>query len=121
MSSNATPTQVRRPLCVDLDTVLLDSGLTLECLAETMRQPQLVWRLPFWALRGTAHLKRQMALHCGLNASQLAYRPEALARVQSHSDPEEIHLVTTADELVARQVAAYLGLSEDVVASGPAG
>ena len=108
-----------RPVCVDAGE-LLRTDLMLECLVEVVRQPAIAWRMPGWLWRGRGYFKRRLADHANLNVSTLPYDAAKLAQLKSQAGAGNLHLVTRADEEIAKKVAAHLGISEDVVASSPA-
>jgi 4-hydroxybenzoate polyprenyltransferase len=116
------PTEIegsRRLLYVDGDGALLRSELVLECLVEVLRRPAMFWRLPWWFLRGRGYLKRRLAECAHLDVTLLPYDKELLEELRSKAGNGDLRLVTGADEQIARQVAAHLGISQDVVASSP--
>src|ERR1041385_6355053 len=54
--------QFRTPLCVDLDGTLIATDVLWESLVLLVKwHPRLLLSLPFWFLRGKAHLKQQLA------------------------------------------------------------
>ena len=57
------------PLAVDLDGTLLHTDVLWEnALALLARNPLILFLLPFWLLRGRAHLKRMLALRAPVDA-----------------------------------------------------
>ena len=105
------------PLCVDLDGTLLRSDLLLEsALALLARQPWMVFALPWWLLRGKAHLKREIARRVQLDPTHLPYDERVLAHLRAHQDRHRV-LCTASDESLARAVAGHLGCFDEVMAS----
>lgn len=115
----ARPSRSARSLCVDLDGTLIATDVLWESVLLLIRQhPQLVICLPFWLLRGKAHLKRQLAMRVRPNAVTLPYRSDVLDYVrEARSCGREVVLATASDEHVANEVAAHLGCFSGVIAS----
>ena len=107
------------PLCVDLDGTLLRTDLLFESLARLMRQkPWLLLLVPFWLLQGRAALKRRLAEHITLDVSSLPYHAALLDWLRKQKAlGQQLILATASDEILARQVAAHLGIFDDVLAS----
>jgi len=107
------------PLCVDLDGTLIRSDLLVECVVRLAhRRFWLLLLVPFWLLRGRAYLKRRLAEAAPPEIATLPWEPTFLAWLRDqHLAGREIWLATAADETLARQVAAHLGLFRGVVAS----
>ncbi len=104
------------PLCVDLDGTLLRTGLLSESLARLLRQkPWLLAMVPFWLLRGTAALRREVARHVVMNAAAL---PTAMSMSgwlhKQKASGEVLVLVTATDKGLARRVAEHLGIFDEV-------
>jgi len=112
-----TPTAEHAPLCVDLDGTLLRSDLLYESLLALLRtRPWQVWRLPFWLLRGKAHLKRKLAEAAPLDVTQLPYDERVLQLLRD--TPARPRVLCTASDLrLAQAVAAHTGVFEEVMAS----
>jgi 4-hydroxybenzoate polyprenyltransferase len=107
------------PLAVDLDGTLVASDLLLEsCLLLVKRSPWRLFLLPFWLLRGRAHLKRRLAECVIPNAATLPYRPELVAFLRAEKRRgRTLVLATGADRAVAQAVAQELGLFDEIIAS----
>jgi len=74
-------------LCVDLDGTLLRSDLLYETFLRMLaRQPWMLFVLPFWLLRGKAHLKHQLAVHGAGDPALLPYDPRVVELLQTSSD-----------------------------------
>lgn len=105
------------PICVDLDGTLLRSDLLLEsALALLAQRPWMLFVLPWWLLRGKAHLKRQVASRVSLDPAALPYDPRVLDWLRANPQRHRV-LCTASDEGLARPVAAHLGCFEEVMAS----
>jgi 4-hydroxybenzoate polyprenyltransferase len=104
---------------VDLDGTLVKSNLLIETLASAVKQrPLVVFALPFWLARGRAALKKELAQRARLDAALLPYDESVLADLRRERlAGRAIYLATAADESVANEVAAHLGLFDGVVAS----
>lgn len=109
------------PLVIDLDGTLLNSDLLFESMVVMLRRtPWYVFLLPFWLVRyGKAGLKRRLAQDCDLDVTLLPYEPQviALAR-EAKVAGRHVVLATASTQKLAEQVAAHLGLFDEVLASG---
>jgi 4-hydroxybenzoate polyprenyltransferase len=107
------------PLCVDLDGTLVRTDMLFETLVAALRRnPFVALALPFWLLRGRAHLKRQLALRCRLDPAALPYDESVLEILRrERATGRRIVLATASDESIARDIADHLGLFDEVVAS----
>ncbi|MGO8676023.1 MAG: UbiA family prenyltransferase [Limisphaerales bacterium] len=107
------------PLCVDLDGTVLRTDLVWESLVRLLRgNPLYLALLPFWALRGRAWLKRQLAARTHLDAATLPYSPSFLEFLRcERRKGRHIYLVTASDGQPAEAVATHLGLFKEVIAS----
>jgi 4-hydroxybenzoate polyprenyltransferase len=116
---NATSPHACAVLCVDLDGTLVYSDTLLESILRVVkRSPSVLLMLLPWLLKGRAHLKRKVAERADLNAAELPYNRELLAFLQSErASGTRIVLATGAEELIARRVAEYLGIFDEVLAS----
>jgi 4-hydroxybenzoate polyprenyltransferase/phosphoserine phosphatase len=115
----AIPVQAERPLCVDLDGTLVKSDTFLDSLIILgRRHPAAVLRTPLWALKGKAHLKSQVAARVALDVAHLPYnRPLLDYLINEHAAGRKLYLATGADQVLARRIAAHLGIFHDVMAS----
>jgi len=107
------------PLVVDLDGTLLKTDLLLESLFSLLRQaPLAALAMPFWLLKGRAHLKRAIASRVRLDVALLPYRAALLELLRvERGKGRAIVLATASDELLAQQVADHLQLFDCVLAS----
>jgi 4-hydroxybenzoate polyprenyltransferase len=113
------PVQAERPLCVDLDGTLVKSDTLVDSLMVLAhRHPAAFLRTPFWAVKGKAHLKSQVTSMVTLDAAHLPYnRPLLDYLKEEHATGRKLYLTTGADRVLARSIAAHLGIFEDVMAS----
>lgn len=107
------------PLCVDLDGTLIRSDSLCESLLDFLRRrPLNLLRLPFWLLRGRAHLKQQVAACALPDPAILPYRTDLLDWLrQQQAGKRALVLCTAADRRIAEAVAQHLGIFSHVLAS----
>jgi 4-hydroxybenzoate polyprenyltransferase/phosphoserine phosphatase len=107
------------PLCVDCDGTLIRSDLLHESVFLLLRSSWLtVFRLPFWLLRGKAHLKQRLSERVQLDASRLPYNDDVINLVrQARSEGRTTVLVTASPRRQAEQVAEHVGLFDRVEAT----
>ena len=108
------------PLCVDLDGTLVATDTLWESVRRIAgRWP---WRLPglgLALLRGRVAFKTVTAAADDFQADTLPYREEVLEVVRgARSAGRPVLLVTAAHESIALEVAAHLGLFDEVLATG---
>jgi 4-hydroxybenzoate polyprenyltransferase/phosphoserine phosphatase len=124
-ASASTPAAISKdlahevPLAFDLDGTILVNDSLLECLfALARKQPLALLQLPLLCLRGRARLKQELAARARLDVATLPMRAELLRLLrEQHRRGRRLLLVTGADQLIARAVAARLPLFEEVMAS----
>lgn len=107
------------PLCVDLDETLLKVDLLYETALLLVKQdPLAVLALPFWLLRGRAHLKHQIALRVQPEMKSLPYRQDLVDYLRAEKESgRRLVLISAANELIARKVAEHLQLFDEVIGS----
>lgn len=114
---NASGVGHSRPLCVDLDGTLLRSDLLYETFLRMLaRHPWLLFVLPFWLLRGKAHLKHQLAVHGAGDPALLPYDPRVVELLKASSDRRRV-LCTASDATLVEPIARHLGVFDDVFCS----
>jgi 4-hydroxybenzoate polyprenyltransferase/phosphoserine phosphatase len=113
------PVSAVRPLVVDLDGTLVDTDLMLESFWGLVScHPHQTWRVPFWALRGKAHLKSELGRRADLNVSALPYRSDVVELIRKRKENGgRVVLATASDRLLAERVASHVGLFDLVLAS----
>ncbi|MDB5304430.1 MAG: Decaprenyl-phosphate phosphoribosyltransferase [Phycisphaerales bacterium] len=107
------------PLCVDLDGTLIATDSLWEALLLLAKaRPLDLAQTPFWASRGKAHFKQQVAERVKVDVALLPYRQDVLEflREQKQSG-RRLVLATASHRSVARAVADHLGIFDEVVAS----
>src|SRR4051794_552461 len=78
LALTVTPADTRR-ISIDIDSLLIGSSLTSECLIEALRRnPPLALRVPFWALRGRRFLRQRLAQYAEIDVATLPYSPHAV-------------------------------------------
>jgi 4-hydroxybenzoate polyprenyltransferase/phosphoserine phosphatase len=116
-----SPDSTTQPLtlCVDLDGTLIRADLSVEnLLAAVKREPWILFLLPFWLLRGKAHLKSQLAHRAEIDVTVLPYNDAVLALIQAaRGSSRAVWLVTGSHQLHADRVQAHLGLFDVVLAT----
>ncbi|MCE0498133.1 MAG: UbiA family prenyltransferase [Methylacidiphilales bacterium] len=107
------------PLCVDLDGTLILTDTTVESLLLAMTDERgLIFRIPLWFLRGRAQLKQMLSKHVMLNVSLLPLNQPLVDYLkEQHGAGRTLILVTAADIHIAREMAARIGLFDEVIAS----
>jgi 4-hydroxybenzoate polyprenyltransferase/phosphoserine phosphatase len=111
--------QAERPLCVDLDGTLVKSDTLVDSLMVLARRhPADLLRSPLWALKGKAYLKSQVTSRVALDVEHLPYnRPLLDYLKEQHAAGRKVYLATGADSVLARRIAAHLGIFDEVMAS----
>lgn len=107
------------PLCVDLDGTLIRSDLLHEAFARLLKEePLSLIQAPLWLSRGRAGFKREIASRVALEPSSLPYDERLIEFLRGEkSRGRRLVLVTASDVLWAKQVAAHLGLFDEVMGS----
>lgn len=114
--SNSQDGGITRPLCVDLDGTLVRTDLLYECfLRMVAAKPWLLILLPFWLLKGKAHLKRRLAAFA-VDPTLLPFDHRVLDLLRLSSDRRRV-LCTASDADVVRPIAEHLGLFDEVLSS----
>jgi len=115
----ASSQEISVPLCVDLDGTLIKSDVLWESMTLLLkRNPLYLFALPFWLLGGRAALKKEIAARTELNAASLPYHQPFLEYLKAERrQGRKLILATAADRRLAQNVAAHLGIFDDVMAS----
>lgn len=106
-------------LVVDLDGTLLRSDILFETFWSAFGHS---WKSPFRAARalltGKAALKRTLAQDSKVVVATLPYDPDVIAYVEKwRADGGRTALVTASDEHIAKDIAAHLGIFDEVYGS----
>jgi 4-hydroxybenzoate polyprenyltransferase len=109
----------RVPLVVDLDGTLLRTDTLIESIFVLARaQPSSVFKLPLWLMKGRAHLKQQLAAAATPDVHWLPYRSDLLEFLRAQKRlGRSLILATAADDKVAREINAEVGLFDRIFAS----
>jgi hypothetical protein len=107
------------PLCVDLDGTLIYGDVSWASFAILLKaNPLYLFAMPFWLLRGHAHLKQQIAARVTIDPARLAYNEIFLDYLkQQHAAGRKLILATASDMKLARLVFNHMKIFSDVVAS----
>lgn len=119
MSSRNEPSVKPVPLAVDLDGTLIRTDMMFESLARLLKKnPLALFAVPFWWLRGRAHLKQQLAARVQVDPATLPYHEEFLEWLKAEKRAgRRLILATASDIKMARPVAEHVGIFDEVVAS----
>ncbi|MFT5180490.1 MAG: 4-hydroxybenzoate polyprenyltransferase/phosphoserine phosphatase [Alphaproteobacteria bacterium] len=106
-------------LVVDLDGTLILTDTLHEGLVKLLKdRPFDMLRLPAWLSAGKAHFKREVATRAPLDVTLLPYNETVLDHVRAaRAAGRRTVLATASDVSVARAIAEYLGLFDEVIAS----
>ncbi len=117
-SANATQHN-GRPLVVDLDGTLIYTDMLHESAIRLLRdKPHFVLAIPFWLFRGKAFLKQKLASHVNADIASLPFNQQLIDWLQSQKDlGRKLVLCTATDISIAKMIADYLKLFDDVIAS----
>jgi 4-hydroxybenzoate polyprenyltransferase len=112
--TEVTPT---RALCVDLDGTLLRTDLLYESFLRMLgSKPWLVFLLPFWLMRGKAHMKRRLAAFGVGDIRLLPYDQRVLDLLRQTSARPRV-LCTASDLTLVKPIAEHLKLFEQIYCS----
>jgi 4-hydroxybenzoate polyprenyltransferase len=119
MSEVAVASADEPPLYVDLDGTLVKTDLLIESFLVLLKaQPWVLFLLPFWLMRGKAHLKSEIARRAEVGADTLVYDERVLAWLRKErAAGRRIILATASNKKYADAVAAHVGLFDGVIAS----
>lgn len=108
---NSEPNSDLRPLCVDLDGTLVHTDLLLESTLSLIRaKPLSVFQLPFWLLKGKAHLKAEIASRVDFSKARLPLNLDVVEHIKgAREEGRHVVLVTGSHQLLADAVASYAG------------
>jgi 4-hydroxybenzoate polyprenyltransferase/phosphoserine phosphatase len=117
--ATTAPAALERPLCVDLDGTLVKSDTLVDSLLLLVRsRPLDALKTPLWALRGKAHLKREVTARVTLDVEHLPYnRPLLEYLMAQRGDGRKLYLATGADAGLADRIARHLNIFEGVLSS----
>ncbi|MFW5432415.1 MAG: UbiA family prenyltransferase [Methylophilaceae bacterium] len=108
-----------QPLCVDCDHTLIATDLLYEAFFLMLKQyPLGLFLLPFWLLKGKAHLKQRLAEKVSFDWSTLPYREEVVELIEEAKKNKRKVILATASPLAwANGVAGHLQCFDEVLAT----
>ena len=108
-----------RPLVIDLDGTLIHSDLLWESIVLFLKKHFLrAWQLPLWLFLGKAGFKDKIASQVELDPAALPYDKVVLALIATaRAEGRRVILATGAQRRFAEQIAAHLGLFDQVLAT----
>ncbi len=114
-----SPAENQVPLVVDLDGTLIKTDLLWESLARRLRRnPFALFPVLFFWMRGRAFLKQQLARRVQLNPAELPVSEKFLAWLREQkATGRRLILATASDSGMARPVADFFGIFDEVLAS----
>ena len=106
-------------LCIDVDGTLLRMDLLFESILVVIKhKPWLLPLIPFWLMKGKAHLKRQLANCVSLGSLQLRMHDELVRFLKAESEQgRRLVLCSASDRSLVEQVAKRLAFPVEVIAS----
>jgi 4-hydroxybenzoate polyprenyltransferase len=106
-------------IAVDLDGTLTLTDTLHESAAQLVRDnPLYLFVLPFWLMGGKAQLKAKVAERVELDVSILPYNQDLIDYLKEQKAAgSKLVLCTATNERIARSVAQYLPIFDDVMAS----
>ena len=107
------------PLCVDLDGTLLATDCLWESFVQRLkRNPFIVCLVPFWLMKGKAHLKNQLAQGTDLDVDSLPENPRFLNWLASQVESgRDLYLVSASDQALVSAVAEKFGFFKEAIGS----
>ena len=119
MANERDPEERNVPLCVDLDGTLIKTDILMRSTMALIRsRPFCSLRMPLWLLRGRAYLKRQIAVRTAFDPAALPYNATLLDMLRkAKENGRSLLLVTASDLIMAKPIADYLGLFDEVLGS----
>ena len=102
----------RFPICVDLDDTLVKTDMLWESLFALLKiNLAYILLVPFWLLKGKAHLKQEITRRVTLDVTCLPYNSELLSfLIKARQLGCQLALVTASNIRIAQQIADHLGI-----------
>lgn len=109
----------KKPLVVDLDGTLIKTDLLVESFLLLIRvNPLMIFWVLVWILRGKTTLKEEIAKRVDVPVEHLPYNFDLIEYLKSEkSQGRTIILATASHERYAHDIANYLELFSDVIAT----
>lgn len=116
---SAAPQAAGAVLCVDLDGTLVRTDTLLEGILRILKSdPRMLFFVCVWVLKGRAYLKRKVAERADLRPTDLPYCLDLISFLEAERKlGTRIVLATGADQQTAANIAQYLGIFDEVLAS----
>ena len=107
------------PICVDLDGTLIFEDVTVYSVKKFLcGNPLNIFSAIFWIFRGTAYLKKQIAMRVDADVSRFTYNRKLLEFIkEKKAAGHRIFLATASDGIYANKVADFLEIFDGVFAS----
>lgn len=107
------------PLCIDLDGTLIHCDVTQKSIGLFLKKKPLgIFQIFFWFTKGRAFLKKKLTEVVRLDVSLLPFNEDVLTLIKdAKSQSQPVILATACDEVIAHQVADFLGMFDEVIAS----
>lgn len=101
---------------LDLDGTVIHTDTFHEMMAHLLsHRPSMLFKLPFWFLKGRPYTKAQLVAHTDLKVETLPYNHALLSFVQEEKRP--LILATGSDQKLAEKIAEHLGIFQKVIGS----
>lgn len=109
----------KTPLCVDLDGSLTTVDTLHESVLDMCRRsPFAAFRAPLWVAQGKAEFKNKVAAASNPDLTLLPLRADLLAWLKEQKgEGRYLVLATAAHHTLAEQVAANVGIFDELIAS----
>lgn len=115
---NSDLNNLNTPLCVDLDGTLIKTDSLHELFLLLLKnKPLYCFIAIFWLLKSKANFKAKISEHVQLSPESLPYNKDVIDYIKSQASQRKIILVTGANTHVAKSIANYLELFDEVLAS----
>ncbi len=107
------------PLVLDLDGTLIRTDTLHEMMIRLLTtKPWLLVFVPIWFIKGRAFAKARFTDHIDLSPHLLPYNGELLTFAKNEAQKgRSLILATGTDQRMARKIADYLGIFQDVIGS----
>ena len=107
---------MKKVLVVDLDGTLIHSDMLYETFWSSFSKD---WKIPFksiiWCFAGKAYLKHKLGLIADVGAESLPYNYQVIAYIKRNCEKYEyVMLLTATNQTVAKKIAEYLNLFDEV-------
>ena len=112
-------TLIEQPLVVDLDGTLIHTDMLHESALRVFKErPFETLRIPFLLLKGKAHLKKHLASSTTFDPQTLPYNDELIEWLKvQRGEGRRLILCTASDAAIAIEIAAHVGIFDEVIAS----